>query len=531
MRKKLSDNIVRWRAAWGALSARHNKGQVAVYMALLLTSLMGLAGTGVDYGLIVVESSRLQHSIDAAALAGARALVTSNGSTQTARNTEAQTASTNFLALHGYTNGVNGATFQFTPSASDGGTYNDTMRINATVVLPTRFWRVLGIQTTTLNQAATAAAGGGMVDVMLSLDLSLSMELSGSNDLPDLRTAVSQFLDQLQLDINDPRGSQVGIARWAGLRCSWYRSDGDMYVDVDRGPTTMAGNASEYYAPCADDKTVLSNLTNDKAKLLKIALNTASPAACPTGPEGAITNFACPLTSWRNSANTFTRVAGTPIPTLTPQTATAFQQGNSGTTNSDSYRATGTRIPAAISVVNNTATGYYAWSNANGGRNGQAEVGYARKVLVIMTDGFNQFPAGVPSNYPNGDPTAWNTEMKTLATTLKRGADGILGNADDVEIYMVGFFCTPYNSSSSESNWCRSRAAGILDANGKHPCPNGVKPTSSSIMSSLDNDLNDVSSSASGTCTHYFPISKSTGESLPQLFRVIAGSIARGRLE
>lgn len=531
MSTRVIDNIARWRTAWSTLSAHHRKGQVAIYMAMLLSSLMVMAGTGVDYGLIVVESSRLQHAIDAASLAGARALVVSSGANQNARNADGQAAATNFLSLNGYVNGVNGASFTFTPSASDGGAYNDTMRINGTVVLPTRFWKVINIQSTTLNQVATAAAGGGMVDVMLSLDLSLSMELSGSNDLPDLRTAVSQFLDQLQLDINDPRGSQVGIARWAGLRCSWYRSDGDMYVDVDRGPATLAGNNSEYYAPCADDKTVLSNLTMDKAKLLKIAQNSPSTGSCPTGPEGDITNFACPLISWRNSANTFTRVSGTPIPTMTPQTATAFQQGNSGTTNSDSYRATGTRIPSALSVVNNTATGYYAWSNANGGRNGQGEVGYARKVLVIMTDGFNQFPAGVPANYPNGSPTAWTTEMKTLATTLKRGADNILGNADDVEIYVVGFMCTPYSSSTSESNWCRSRAAGILDASSKHPCPNVVKPTSSSIMSTLDNDLNDVSSSATGACTHYFPISKSTGESLPQLFRVIAGSIARGRLQ
>ena len=75
-------SIVQWCQAWRAFSARKASGHIAVYMAVLLTSLMGLAGAGDDYGLIVIESSRLQNALDAAALAGARALVLSNAATQ-----------------------------------------------------------------------------------------------------------------------------------------------------------------------------------------------------------------------------------------------------------------------------------------------------------------------------------------------------------------------------------------------------------------------------------------------------------------
>lgn len=559
MRRGRLDSIMRWCRGWQALSTRRVKGQIALYMAVLLTSLMGLAGAGVDYGLIVIESSRLQNGLDAASLAGARELVTSNASTQALRNSAADTKAIEFLTLHNYTVGSLGtevtetsggvtatcrtgsttsATFKFCRSASDGGSFNDTMKVTGTIVKPTSFWKAIGINSTTLNQSSTAVSSGGMVDVMLSLDLSLSMEYSGGDDLPDLRDAVGQFLDQMQLSLTNTRGSQVGIARWAGLKCGWYRSDGDRYVDLDRGPNGLDGTPSEAYSPCTEDKTVLSRLTMDEAKLLKIAKNDPTAGACPAGPDVAnISGFACSLKSWRYGPNQYTRVAGTPIPVPTPQTATNFQTGNSGTESgmaADLYSATGTRIPNAITAVNDPVSGYYAWGNSYGGRNGQDDVGYARKVLVIMTDGFNQAPpTGIPSGYANGLPSAWNTEMKTLATALKRGPDNTPGTVDDVEIYVVAFMCTPYSSSSSELNWCRSQAAGIIDANGKHPCPNGVKPTSNSIMSTLDNDLNDVSSSATGTCTHYFPISKTIvpKESLPQLFRVIAGSIARGRLQ
>src|SRR4051794_7098104 len=77
---------------WLPDQARHSAGNIALYMAVILTSLMGLAGAGVDYGLIVVETAHLQHALDAAALAGSKALVTSTGANQTARNADGQAA-------------------------------------------------------------------------------------------------------------------------------------------------------------------------------------------------------------------------------------------------------------------------------------------------------------------------------------------------------------------------------------------------------------------------------------------------------
>lgn len=529
MQSRRLNLFVRRCRSWLPDTARHGKGQVALYMAVILMALMGLAGSGVDYGLIVFESARLQHALDAASLAGARALVTSTGSSQTARNSDGETAATTYLGLQGYVTATNGATFTFAESASDTatGAINDTMQVNAVLVKPTSFWKVVGINSTTLNRSATAVASGGMVDVMLSLDLTGSMERSGTDDLGQLRDAVVEFINQMQVDPTNPRGTQVGIARWAGIKCKWDRGytgastshgDGDLYVDQDRGP-----NGSEYITPCDDDKTVIQPLTNNKNQLLKVARNDGA-TTCPT----SATSYGCPLVSWKYQKVPVTY--GTPTASGTPVSAAGLQ--DNGTTKlpnatascssgSEWCMATGTKIANGLTVAKEGS--YCAWSTANGGRNDPATTGVARKVLVMMTDGKNESAQlGIPTNY-TPDLSDWDQTARDAAAAIKLGCDGTAGTVDDVEVFVVGFFCTPYNSGSA---WCLSR---IADTTTTHKCPGTTWPTSSPAPSTIDTLLRDVSSSSSGTCDHYFPIKKT--EDLPQLFRVMAGSIARGRLQ
>ena len=249
--------------------------------------------------------------------------------------------------------------------------------------------------------------------------------------------------------------------------------------------------------------------------------------------------FVCPLQSYAYPISLIPIIHGP-----TGATATGAEGNDNVNWNGNNYDVdhnwsgiTGTRLPAAIQVVNNG--GYYAWSTANGGRNDAATTGIARKVLVIMTDGFSQMTADVPSNPP--DVNTWDEEAVTLAQTLERGPDGVSGTTDDVEIYVVGFFPVPYDPSNASNNWARSRAAGYgtVDGSPPHPCPNATLPTvasnrfsyTSNSVTPIDEILNNIASSKAGSCDHYYPIAKSEGAPLPQLFRVLAGSIARGRLQ
>jgi Flp pilus assembly protein TadG len=575
--KRMCAVVARRCREWLPSQTRRSAGNIALTMAVILTSLMGLAGAGVDYGLIVIETARLQHALDAASLAGARALVTSTASAQADRDTAGQTAAAAYLALQGYTDGVNGFRVSYVPSSSDTttGASHDTLQVNGTVLKPTSFWKVIGITSTTINRTSTAVASGGMVDVMLSLDLTKSMELSGTDDIGNLQDAVIAFINQMQLSTTDPRGSQVGIARWAGTVCSWSKVNMPTPVPTStrtpsRTPTPIptptganwnttidwntgapSSNTGEYTTPCYGDSTMLSYLSQDKTTLTKI-INGGT--GCPTRPAapstpapyspGSMSQYACPIAPYD-------------FPVTGIMWNGDSQTRATGMTGHTWSQVTGTNLANSIKIVNGSMTGCYAWATSTtncqtNGRNDAATTGLARKVLVIITDGFSQISPTdpLPAAYPTytstagtryADPAAgWNAEVVDLATRLKKGPDNDASTLDDnVEIYVVGFFPVPYSTSTSITNWARSKAAatGSVSA-GTHPCPSSTLPssstfsyTASSVDPGVDELLNKVSSSKAGSCDHYFPISKSEGASLPQLFRVMAGSIARGKLQ
>jgi hypothetical protein len=285
-------------------------------------------------------------------------------------------------------------------------------------------------------------------------------------------------------------------------------------------------------------------LTQDKNVLTRISDNApATPAACPTKPAAPSTpsryspdqmsDYACPLQSWQYPYSLVPQVSGTPaVPT--------------GVDNHTWYGMTGTKLSNALKIVNGNTTGCYAWATSTSacptnGRNDAATTGFARKVLVIMTDGFSETGTeSLPSGYPTYTtiatpvasytaPTSWDKEAVDLADRLKKGADNNASTTDDnVEIYVVGFYCNPSTASSTaiSEGWCASTLA---ITSSPHPCPGATWPTTSPAPSTVDTLLRTISSSKAGTCDHYFPIQKT--ESLPQLFRVMAGSIARGRLQ
>ena len=541
MRSVLGTLAHRVAGRWRAIQAAHQPANITLYTAMTLTVLMGVAGTAVDYGIGILDAARVQNAADAAALAGARAMVVNSGGQAAAD--AGRTAAANYLALHGYTHNQNGATVSLvvksqTCPAWAGRTWNgtawntgtwtcppantsiwpDIMTVDITHTRQTWFWKMLGINETTVTRAATAAAGADLVDVMLSLDLSASMYLSGyifnTDDLGQLRSAVVDFIDQMQVDTTQVRGAKVGIARWAGIKCSWWRgttsnnppspgnqgADGDQYIDLDHGPG--GSSTGEVTTPCADDKSVLTNLTNDRARLVKIANNTGG-ITCPASAVGD----GCPLQSPPYVP---------PVVYGTPTTASNIQRNNSN--QSFWSRSTGTKLPNAITAVSSGS--YHAWSTANGGRNDPNAEGVARKVLVLMTDGFNEASEyGIPS--AAGNTAAWDTEAVNAARALELGPDGTRGTPDDVEIFVVGFFCTPQGAA----HWCASRLA---DTTMPHPCPGPTWPTATT-PSAVDTLLRNMSSSTSGTCDHYFPIKKT--EDLPRLFRILAGSVARSRLQ
>jgi Flp pilus assembly protein TadG len=478
---------------------RDESGQILLIAALSQIVFLVVVGFAVDYGFWLLERQKLQNAVDAASLAGARALV--DGATPGV--TAARATTLDYLDRHGYRTDADTTVAVTFPIGAGGMIESVAVAVERT--RETYFVRLVGVEEVEVDARATAAVDRRMIDIMLSLDLTGSMELSGANHMQNLRDAVEAFADQVNPSIGDPLGPKVGIARFAGVMCQWRRTNTHLsHINLSGVPSI----GSEYQAPCVDDKSIVTPLTHSKPLLLRIADNVPG-VSCPAGQSP----YACPLKSWRYENPTIATgsVAGSAQPAGMMLTSNAGASeiciGSDCDLRPD---FTGTKLPNGVTVVANS------WSTANGGRNDPA-VGVARKVLVMITDGQNElWPS---TGHPVGNASVWDAEAVTAANNLKRGLDGITGTADDVEIYTIGFFC----EAGSLTGWCQSSLVNQYDA--PRPCPGPGLPAQ---RSTVDNILIQMSSSAPGACDRYFPIAK--GENLPLLFQTIAGAITRSRL-
>ncbi|MBV8083524.1 MAG: pilus assembly protein [Chloroflexi bacterium] len=473
---------------------RDEGGAIAVSTVLLLIVFIAALGSVADMGLLLIEKANLRNVADSAALAGARALVSGTNPGPTA----AAAAATQYLAVHGIQQDASTTvTYSYLNSPTTG--LLDRMKVDLVRQQPASFLTLVGLTGFSIAASSEAEAEPRMVDIGLSLDLTGSMELSGTNDLDQLRRAVVEFINDVDPSPSVPDGPQIAMARFAGIMCGWNRSSKtEQFINLGPG-------SSEYVAPCGDDKTVLTNLTLNQNLLLQLANNSGS-GSCP------FPQYACPLVSWTYAAQD---IHGSGV------AQGMSWSGQEQTSLNPTY--TGTKLPNAISVFSDG--GYYAWSSANGGRNNVNGEGTAHKVLVMITDGNDELwpDVGMPSGIST---SSWDSEFLSRANALKLGPDGQAGTDDDVEIYTIGFYCTPYSSGTASSwppNWCTSRMA---DTASPHPCPSAHWDPSQA--SATDTLLYEASSSSPGTCDHYFPIKKT--ESLPPVFKQIASEIARSHL-
>jgi Flp pilus assembly protein TadG len=558
----------RWLRKLGQLNnignARRESGQIIVLFAVFVVILMVLAGSAYDYASIVVDDAQLQNAVDAAVLAGSNTLAQNASKPTGTPATIAQATAVAYLAQNGVATQTPGTTVNITfPTSTPVGSATpsplvENMSINVTRNHSTAFWPLIGVPSVSMRGNGGAHAARSMLDVFISLDTTGS--LVNSQNLTDnvrgltyttVQDAVVAFINAMGPTTTDPRGPKIGIGRYAGIKCQFVGSDPNNLYLYSTGPGDYAGT-------CTDDMTILTSPTfaNDPAALLQIASGPSS--GCP-----ADANYACPIQHRPFMLN------GTYSPSL-------WIDGSNynwtlpliGGIRAGAPYYTGTKEPNALCVVNPAdslcphtpaavSTNGFAWKGANGARNCQSDglswpcptgtsQNQGRRVLIIMTDGQDEsWPTTTTGNpvssndYGMPEPgiaqplvATYNTNFNNLATNLKATQpDGSPG----VEIYVVGFFCTSgsYNPSSyPPNNFCQSR---IAYQTVPRSCPGTgpyiMNPGAGATGSPTDDLLVQVSSSASGTCDHYFPISKTaSSDSLSVLFADMAGTISRGQL-
>ena len=173
---------------------KRQQGIAVIMTVLTMMIAVPLVGLAFDVGILYMIRGKLYQAVDAAALAGARAL--GQGPDSGTQTSNAQTAATKYFNANFPTGFWGTISVNFpTPTVDSTSTPNyRSVNTIATVTAPLYFLRMLGQNTATI--AATATAGRRDALVMLVLDRSYSMlnTFQGSTACAIMKTDAANFL-------------------------------------------------------------------------------------------------------------------------------------------------------------------------------------------------------------------------------------------------------------------------------------------------------------------------------------------------
>ena len=151
------------------------RGNVAIYFALSALVFVGVAGLAVDAARGFLIKARLSEAVDAAALAGGKALQNDTG-------TNHAQVTNDVLAFFNanFPNGSMGANVTLNTPIID--TNASSVSVSANAQIPTTLMRLLGYNTMLMTASAQVARAATGLDVVFSFDNSGSMNDTLSGD-------------------------------------------------------------------------------------------------------------------------------------------------------------------------------------------------------------------------------------------------------------------------------------------------------------------------------------------------------------
>jgi Flp pilus assembly protein TadG len=195
----------RLRQSWQRF-AKDERGAVAIFLASGIIVLVGVVGLGVDTIRGYLVQSRLSAALDSAGLAGGRVMFSPT------RDADIQM----FFAANfppGYMGAtVTGPTISTDPS-------NSVLTLSASATVGTSFMRVLGFDTLTVASTSQITRQTNILEVMLAIDISGSMNSSvsgGSSRIAAARLAAKSLTSILFNAATTPGSLQIGLVPWNG---------------------------------------------------------------------------------------------------------------------------------------------------------------------------------------------------------------------------------------------------------------------------------------------------------------------------
>ena len=168
---------------------RGESGAIAIYFGLSALVFIGVAGLAVDAARGYLIKARLSEAIDAAALAGGKALQTANDP----QNNKVKSDALAFFNAN-FPNGAMGANVA-APTITI--TNNNTIvNVSSNATIPTTLMRVLGFQNMTMAVTASVARAQSGLDVVFSFDVSGSMG-SPASKIAALKSNATALVDSL----------------------------------------------------------------------------------------------------------------------------------------------------------------------------------------------------------------------------------------------------------------------------------------------------------------------------------------------
>ena len=151
-------------------------GQVMLLVTIALIALLGLAGLATDAGLLWTEKGQIQTAADAAAVAGALAVV-SGGNVTSAAKTDS--------SVNGFTDGTNGVIVTVNHPPGSGSYAGDSSAVEAIVSKPepTFFLRALGVNSVPVKARAVAHTGSHDCIYVMNPTANNALVVSGSSSL------------------------------------------------------------------------------------------------------------------------------------------------------------------------------------------------------------------------------------------------------------------------------------------------------------------------------------------------------------
>ena len=229
----------------GARFLRREHGASLPLLGALLIPLLGFVGLATDAARGYVVKTRLHDALDAAGLAGAHEILSSNFEDQIKAYFEAN-----------FPPGYLGAEVTLAPPLVTDDT--NTLTLVASAEIETTFMRLFGLDTLTISSSTEVTRATTSLDVVLSIDMSGSMgnaDGSGGTRIAAARAAAKELVSILFGSSESADLLQVGLVPWNGKVNVTY--NGSSYdpgltttVPVPNflNPVTGASQNAVYYA-------------------------------------------------------------------------------------------------------------------------------------------------------------------------------------------------------------------------------------------------------------------------------------------